>query len=367
MDFTRLKRLIIPEGDVKQIKIGGAVVWSKFVGVTAIKNTSLPDGTSWSTNSNISYSSSLSYAGATLTAISDLPVTWSAEGLPSGLSVNANTGVISGTIAKNAAADYTSSVTVTATTTKNSLSKVLSLKVNKYKGPTQINTYSLPNGECKVAYTNTTISCNSTNAVTWSATGLPSGLSINSSTGVVSGTISLENLEDTIYTVTFKAVSGIASVSRDLSLTVKGCSPYFTSSGLTFTNNSGTANMIVRNIDTLNTAQTVTCYRLSSPPSTCNVYVNINGSNPIGVYRRVRTSTGSGSQIGTLGCSVSGDTITVTPSFTKNTSVLVGSNASSYELISPTKGGFTLEVTLRTKTRNELVKTVSIPISFVLY
>ena len=226
MDFAQLHNLFIPEGEVKKIKTNGTLVWEKYTnkGLTEITNTSLPDGTSWSTNSNITYSGSLAYTGATMKAVSSLPVTWSTSNLPSGLSINSSTGVISGTIAKNASSDYTNSVTITATTEKNSLSRVLSLKVYKYEGPTAITTTSLANFRTTASYS-ANIACST---VTWSMSEQPSGLSINSSTGAISGTPPDSVVDVTAtnktYTLAISASCKIgnvtAKVSKSLSLLV---------------------------------------------------------------------------------------------------------------------------------------------------
>src|SRR5579863_485550 len=114
------------------------------------------------------------------------PYTWSATGLPPGLSIDPNAGTISGT--PTTAGTY-SSVTVTVTdSVKAAANYGYSVTINPPPPPLSINTLGLPNGTVGVAYATTVTATGGVPSYTWSATGLPSGLSINSSTGKISGT-----------------------------------------------------------------------------------------------------------------------------------------------------------------------------------
>lgn len=117
-------------------------------------------------------------------------ITFGATGLPAGLSINPNTGEISGTIT-GAPAVY--SVTVTATddgspTAVGSLNFSWTITLpNQAPVITAINDITSEEGET-VSFT-PTASDHENGTLTWGATGLPTGLSINSSTGEISGTI----------------------------------------------------------------------------------------------------------------------------------------------------------------------------------
>ncbi len=132
------------------------------------------------------------------------PYTWSATGLPAGLLLNAVTGVLSGT----PTAAGTSNVTVTIKDmTGATASKTYSLVITQpvaISGPA-----ALPNWTINRDYTGTQITA--TNGVTpfsWSAAGLPIGLAISSSTGVITGTPSATGTFNAVVTVT-NAMGGV--------------------------------------------------------------------------------------------------------------------------------------------------------------
>jgi hypothetical protein len=113
------------------------------------------------------------------------PLTWSARGLPAGLSINPSTGLISGTLTTHA--DYHTTVTATDQT---GATGSASFTWTVGSG-TDVVTVTNPGNQ--TTYRNVQISLQVTgtssggNPLTWSATGLPSGLSIGSSTGTISG------------------------------------------------------------------------------------------------------------------------------------------------------------------------------------
>jgi hypothetical protein len=114
-------------------------------------------------------------------------LTYSATGLPSGLSINSSTGVISGTPAHATGSPFTVHVTVTDTTGASG-SATFTWTIHN------VVTVTNPGSQSTVVSTPVTLSMSATDSdtsittFTWSATGLPTGLSINSSTGVISGT-----------------------------------------------------------------------------------------------------------------------------------------------------------------------------------
>ncbi len=134
-------------------------------------------------------------------------LTFSASGLPSGLSINSSTGLISGTIASTAvsASPYIPTITVGDGTL--SVSQTLNWAVAEVG-------IGVPEELQTVKEQNITIGMDGWAAdggsVTYSASGLPAGTSINTSTGVISGTPT--SVGDSLINVT--ASEGTHSTSQ---------------------------------------------------------------------------------------------------------------------------------------------------------
>lgn len=147
------------------------------VSVPTITTTSLLDGTVSTT-----YSQTISATGGVT------PYIWSiASGsLPAGLSLNSSTGVISGTPTSAGTSNFTVQVT---DNNSNTDTQALSITINATISPT-ITTTTLPDVTEGTSYSQTLSATGGTTPYTWSiASGtLPAGLSLNSSTGEISGT-----------------------------------------------------------------------------------------------------------------------------------------------------------------------------------
>jgi hypothetical protein len=128
----------------------------------------------------VSYSQTLQAAGGTGS------YTWSISSgsLPTGLSLNVSTGVISGT--PTTANTY--NFTVQVTDGNQTATKSLSITINS--ATLTITTSSLPNGIVGVFYSQTLQATDGAGSYTWSISSgsLPLGLSLNASTGIISGT-----------------------------------------------------------------------------------------------------------------------------------------------------------------------------------
>src|SRR5437764_231737 len=175
-----------------------------------IASTSLPAATAGS-----SYSTVLVASGGVT------PYGWSATGLPAGLAVGTNTGQISGTPAT--AGNYT--VTASVRDSENSpasASKTFSLTITSTPPPAlSVTTASLPAGTQGSSYSALLQAMGGVAPYSWSATGLPAGLSLNSGTGQIAGTPSTAGN----YTVTASvrdSETSPASASRTFSLSIAG-------------------------------------------------------------------------------------------------------------------------------------------------
>ncbi|HUB82157.1 MAG TPA: putative Ig domain-containing protein, partial [Bryobacteraceae bacterium] len=158
------------------------------------------------------------YTPTTVTAAGGLsPYTWAATGLPAGLSINVATGVISGTPTTATGSPYSVTVTVTDSTGKTASATYTLAVASKLTitGPA-----TLPAATLGGAYTSTTImAAGGTPAYTWSATGLPTGLSIGATTGTISGTPTGGGASTANITVTVSDTTG-ATATMSYTMTV---------------------------------------------------------------------------------------------------------------------------------------------------
>jgi hypothetical protein len=144
-------------------------------------------------------------------------LTFSATGLPNGLSINPHSGLIAGTLANLDSNSSPCSVTVSATDGTSTSSQTFTWTVTHVvitdPGP-QINA---PGNTVSLAVQ---ASDADHDALAFSATGLPQGLSISSTTGVISGTVATSAGRDTPYSVTVTASDGTHTASDTFNWTV---------------------------------------------------------------------------------------------------------------------------------------------------
>ena len=185
-------------------------------GALAITTTSLPADTI-----NVAYNQTLAATGGTS------PYTWaiSSGSLPTGLSLVAATGVISGTPTAAGTSNFTARVTdnVSATATQ-----ALSIVINSAPS---ITTSSLPNGQLSVAYNQTLAASGGTTPLTWaiSSGSLPAGLSLTASTGAITGTPTATGTSNFTARVTDNVG---ATATKALSIVVTGAVLTITTSSL---------------------------------------------------------------------------------------------------------------------------------------
>jgi hypothetical protein len=143
---------------------------------------------------------------------------FSATSLPTGLSIDTKTGVISGTIAQNSQGTYTP--TITATDNGHSTSITFNWVVAIPFGLVNPGDQTSDEGDSVSVQISPTIGFTASN---YSATGLPPGLSINANTGLISGTIDPRGTGD--YNVTVKASDNGQTASVTFKWTVLDTTP----------------------------------------------------------------------------------------------------------------------------------------------
>ena len=140
-------------------------------------------------NVGVAYSATLTATGGTK------PYTWSVKPpgtLPDGLTLESTTGAITGT---PTTAGTSNSIVFAVTDFYNAVgsSSSLSVKINPV---VQVSTVSLPNGKQGTAYSATLAATGGSGVYTWSlkSGNLPPGLSLNASTGAITGTPTAANI-----------------------------------------------------------------------------------------------------------------------------------------------------------------------------
>ena len=158
------------------------------------------------------------------------PYTWAVDGLPSGLTYDSGSGVISGTPDKGTEGGYSVGVSVTDTA-EGSASTSLGLTINPPM-PLEITTSSLPDGYETQEYVGATLEATGgTKPYTWTVAGLPSKLAYDPDTGVISG-IPDKGTEGP-YTIGITVTDTLmATASASLPLTITGGALAITTSSL---------------------------------------------------------------------------------------------------------------------------------------
>src|SRR5438128_1989035 len=141
------------------------------------------------------------------------PTSFNATPLPAGLSVNTITGLISGTPTTAG----TFSVTISATNSTGTGSATLTLTIKP--PPPVITSATTATGQVGVAFSYSITATN--NPTSYNATGLPAGLSVNTATGLISGTPAAGTDAGSPYTVTISATNSGGTGSATLTLTIK--------------------------------------------------------------------------------------------------------------------------------------------------
>ncbi len=187
--------------------------WRHRSGLLSITTASLPGGTV-----GAPYTGQIAASGGTQ------PYTYSASGLPGGLSINGSTGTITGTPSQNSVGTTPAAITVadsTSTTPQSATANLaITVAATSPAGSLSITTTSLPGGTSGVAYTGSVTASGGTAPYTYSASNLPSGLSINPWTGAITGTSSAVEQSAVALTVTDSTAPTAQTATSNLSMTI---------------------------------------------------------------------------------------------------------------------------------------------------
>jgi hypothetical protein len=182
------------------------------------------------------------------------PLTYTADGLPSGLSINSSTGLISGTLSSGDAANSPYVVMVTASDGTYSSSVLFSWTVTHTD--TTALTMTNPSTQVNVAGDSVNLQINASDPdgsdfLTYSATGLPDGLAINPYNGLISGIVADDAVTAMPYTVTVTADDGNGqSVSQTFAMMVNASALVATASPINAVEGNDTGSITVATFTT---------------------------------------------------------------------------------------------------------------------
>jgi hypothetical protein len=122
-----------------------------------------------------------------LAATGPTPQTWTllSGALPQNLQLAPSSGVISGTVLPTATGNFTFRVQVSGGTPTQTAERLFSLTINPQLS---ITTTSVPSGAKGSPYSTTLVASGGNGAYTWTSANLPTGITLDSTTGLLSGT-----------------------------------------------------------------------------------------------------------------------------------------------------------------------------------
>jgi YVTN family beta-propeller protein len=142
------------------------------------------------------------------------PYTYSAQGLPAGLSLDPNTGIISGAPTQTGASTVTLTIT-DSSTPANSAEELLTIVINAFGIPNSL----LANGTVGTAFSYQPPTYGGTLPFTYSSDPLPNGLTLNPVTGAITGTPTVSGFSVIAITVSDSSVPANTSTGY-LDLTI---------------------------------------------------------------------------------------------------------------------------------------------------
>ncbi|MGB9491272.1 MAG: Ig domain-containing protein, partial [Terriglobales bacterium] len=214
------------------------------------------------------------------------PYTWSISSgsLPAGLSINGSTGAITGTPTATGTSTFTVQVTDVETPTEQTATKNLSITINN-SAPLQVTTTSMPAGVINTSYTNGFLAASGgIQPYTWSISSgsLPAGLTLNASTGQISGTPSAQGTSSFTAKVTDSSTP-TESATAGLSITINA--------SLTITTTSVPNGSVGNQYNaTVNASGGLTPYSWSLTSGSLPPGLNLNNNNSLGISGQPTTT-----------------------------------------------------------------------------